>query len=222
MAQTLYPVGLVIRGRRCLVVGGGRVAARKIVALLECGAAVTMVAPEVHEALAALFGDGVIAAIDGPPLDVQVRPYQPGEASDYRLVVTATGIAEVDALVHDDAERAGVWVNSADDPDHCSFVLPAVWRAGPVSVAVSTGGNSPALATWLRDRLAAEVGPELSTLAELLAEARRRLHQEHRSTSEVPWVALLDGPLPELVREGRVDEARALIDAALGHSGELE
>jgi len=211
----LYPVGLVVRGRRCLVVGGGRVAARKIAALLDCGAAVTVVAPEVHEALAALFEDGTIAGIDGPPLDVQVRPYEPGEAAGYRLVVTATGVADVDALVYGDAEAAGVWVNSADDPEHCSFVLPAVWRTGPVSVAVSSGGNSPAFATWLRDRLADEVGTEVGALVELLAQARRRLHLEGRSTGEVAWTALLGGPHPQLVRDGRIDEARALLDAAM-------
>jgi len=205
----------MVRDRRCLVVGGGRVAARKIASLLECGAAVTVVAPEVHEALGLLAQAGAIAAIDGQPLDVQLRPYRRGEAADYRLVVTATGDREVDALVHEDAEEAGVWVNSADDPAHCSFVLPAVWRAGPVSVAVSTGGSSPALAVWLRERLGELLGPELETLAGLIEETRRRLQAEGRSTEEVDWRALFGGPLPELVRQGRLEEARAQLDAAL-------
>lgn len=214
MEESLYPVGLVVRGRPCLVVGGGRVAARKVASLLQCGAAVTMIAPEVHEALAVLSRAGAIADIDGPPLDVQVREYRPGEAADYQLVVTATGDAAVDGMVHDDAEEAGVWVNSADDPEHCSFVLPAVWRSGPVSVAVSSGGLSPALATWLRDELAKTMGPELATLAEMLGEARRRLQVAGRSTSEVDWGRLLQGQLPELVRRGRLEEARQLLEEA--------
>jgi precorrin-2 dehydrogenase len=210
----LYPVCLVVRGRRCLVVGGGRVAARKVASLLECGAAVTMVAPEAHEALGALASSGVIAAIDGPPLDVQLRPYQSGEAARYQLVVTATGNREVDAAVHGDAEAAGVWVNSADDPAHCSFVTPAVWRATPVSVAVSTGGASPALATWLRDRVSEALGGDVATLAELLSELRQRLQAQGRPTQDVDWRALLQGPVPELVRAGRIDEARALLARA--------
>jgi siroheme synthase-like protein len=219
----LYPVGLVLGGRRCLVVGGGRVAARKIASLLQCGATITVVAPEVHEALGLLAEAGAIEAIDGPPLDVQLRPYRPGEAAGYHLVVTATGDGEVDALVHRDAEEAGGWVNSADDPAHCSFVLPAVWRAGPVSVAVSTNGNSPALAAWLREQLAEILGPGVGTLAELLGEARRRLQDQGRSTEEVDWEALLKGSLPELVRQGRLTEARAQLDAVIeGGPGQVQ
>lgn len=214
MTSAVYPVGLVVRDRPCLVVGGGRVAGRKIASLLACGAAVTVVAPEAHEALGLLAASGAIAAIEGAPLDVQLRPYRAGEAAGYRLVVTATGIAEVDAEVHRDAEEAGVWVNSADDPERCTFVLPAVWRQGPVSVAVSSDGTSPALSGWLRSRLAETLGPEVATLAELLGEARRAVQAQGRSTEEVDWRGLLDGPLPGLVRQGRLDEARVLLGEA--------
>lgn len=216
MEGPLYPVGLVVRGRRCLVVGGGRVAARKVRSLLECGAAVTMVAPEAHEALGLLSAAGAIAAIDGPPLDVQLRPYAPGEAAGYRLVITATGDPDVDGAVHADAEAAGVWVNSADDPEHCSFVLPAVWRDGPVTIAVSSEGESPALSTWLRSQVASSAGPGIGLLAELLGEARRTLQAAGRSTDEVDWQCLLRGPLLDLVREGRMGEARAVLSEAIG------
>ncbi len=180
-------------------------AARKAAALLACGALVTVVAPSVDEAMARLT-----------PLAVERRPYRAGEAADYRLVVTATGRAEVDAAVFADAEAAGVWVNSADDRAHSSFILPSVHRDGPVTVAVSTGGSSPALATWLRGQLAAAAGPRVGELAGLLASARQRLHDEGRSTETVDWAALLDGPLPGLVEAGRMDEARALVAAAVG------
>ena len=118
----IYPVGLVVKGRRCLVVGGGRVAARKIAGLLACGAAVTVVAPEVHVAVAELSDSGVIAAIDESPLEVHIRPYSSGEAADYVLVISATGDPAVDETVRRDAQSAGVWVNVADDPSRCSFV----------------------------------------------------------------------------------------------------
>jgi siroheme synthase-like protein len=216
----LYPVGLIVTGRPCLVVGAGRVAARKISGLLACGAAVTVVAPEAHVAIGLLAGEGAFTRLTGPYLTVHLRPYEPGEAASYRLVVTATGDPAVDAAVHRDAEEAGVWVNSADDPDHCSFILPAVTRDGPVAVAVSTGGSSPALASWLRRRIADLIGPGpdgpgLGALAALLDDARRRIHARGASTETVDWAALLDGPLPALVRQGDLDAARLLLDAAV-------
>src|SRR3974390_1118506 len=157
----LYPVTLRIEGRPCLVVGGGPVAARKAGALLACGASVTVVAPEGYQAVERLGGAdrGGVGT-----LPVLRRPYRAGEAADYRLVVTATGRVEVDGAVAADAEAAGIWGNSADDADHFTFLLPSVHRDGSVSVAVSTAGASPALATWLRRRIGAQLGPHLGAL----------------------------------------------------------
>ncbi len=211
----IYPVGLVVKGRRCLVVGGGRVAARKISGLLACGAAVTVVAPEVHVAIAELSDSGVIAAIDESPLEVHIRPYASGEAADYVLVISATGDPAVDETVRLDAQSAGVWVNVADDPSRCSFVLPAVARDGAVSIAVSTAGASPALAGWLRDLVAAALGPGMGDLAALLDEGRRRIHDQGESTESIDWRSLLDGPLPDMVRRGDMDQARSELDAFL-------
>jgi siroheme synthase-like protein len=180
------------------------VAARKAAGLLECGAQVVVVAPEVDP------------AIDAMAVTVERREYQPGMAAAYRLVVTATGVPEVDAAVAEDAERAGIWVNSADDPAHCTFILPAVHRDGPVTIAVSTGGNSPTLAVWLRNELARDAGPGIGHLADLLGEARRRMRAEGRSTESVDWAGLLDGQLTELVRAGDLDAARDLLDRAVG------
>jgi precorrin-2 dehydrogenase/sirohydrochlorin ferrochelatase len=211
----LYPVGLIIADRPCLVVGGGRVAARKIAGLLSCGAAVTVVAPEAHVAIGLLAQDGAFADLKGPHLTVHLRPYRHGEAADYRLVVTATGNPVVDAQVFRDADDAGVWVNSADDPAHCTVILPAVTRDGPVSVAISTGGTSPALASWLKQQIAETIGPGLGPLALLLGEAREQIHARGASTETVDWESLLDGPLPALVRQGKLDEARLILDGAV-------
>lgn len=199
-----YPVVLRLAGQPCLVVGGGAVAARKAAGLVECGAVVTVVAPEIDPAIEAL----------GVAVERQV--YEPGLAARFRLVVTATGVAEVDRAVADDAERAGVWVNSADDPQHCTFIVPSVHRDGTVSIAVSTGGASPALASWLRRRLGQEAGPGLGRLAELLEEARRRVRAEGRSTTSIDWAALLDGDLPGLVAAGDLEAARDLLRRATG------
>jgi precorrin-2 dehydrogenase len=211
----IYPVGLVVAGRRCLVVGGGAVAGRKARSLLLCLASVTLVAPEAHEALGMLSADGTIAGIEGDPFDVQLRPYRSGEAAEYSLVVTATGVAEVDAAVASDAERAGVWVNSADDAANCTFILPAVERRGPVTVSVSTSGTSPALARWLKNRIAGSIGPGIEDLASLLEEGRQLVHREGRSTEGIDWAGLLDGPMPDLVAAGDVEAARRVMFAAI-------
>jgi siroheme synthase-like protein len=203
--RSFYPVSLDVADRPCLVVGGGRVAARKARALVEYGATVTVVAPALNEDMEALT----------PSLHrLERRPYRPGDALAFRLVVTATGIPEVDGAVYAEAEAAGIWVNSADDPAHCSFILPAVHRDGAVTVSVSTGGLSPALASWLRDRIADRLDQGIGTLAQLLGEARVHLRAVGVSSDSVDWPALLDGPLPELVRSGELDNARAIVAAA--------
>ena len=205
--RPFYPVSLDVAGRRCLVVGGGPIAERKARRLLECGALVTVITPTLSADMELLV-----------PLlhTLERRPYESGDATTFRLVVTATGIPVVDGAVYADADAAGVWVNSADDPAHSSFILPAVHRDGDVTVAVSTGGLSPALASWLRTRLAAQCGGGLGTLAELLSEARARLRRAGRPSESVDWRALLEGPLPELVRSGEIDSARAILSAAIG------
>jgi siroheme synthase-like protein len=204
---SFFPVSLDVSGRSCLVVGGGRVAARKARSLLECGALVTVVALSVGTDMEELI----------PSLQaLERRAYATGDAAGFRLVVTATGLPAVDGDVFSDAEAAGVWVNSADDRAHSSFILPAVHRDGAVTVSVSTGGLSPALASWLRTRLADEYRDELGPLAELLGEARARLKEAGRPSDSVDWKRLLDGPLPGLVRAGDLDAARTIVRTATG------
>lgn len=203
-----YPVNLCLAGRPVLVVGGGPVALRKVEGLLAADARVHVVAPEI---------DGGILAL-GEAVSCQQRPYRRGEAAQYRLVITATGDAAVDQSVHDDAEAAGVWVNSADDPDRCSFTLPAVVRRGPLLVTVSTGGHSPAVASWLRSRLEAELGPEYEVLVQLVADARAEVQAAGRSTEGLAWHKALDSDMLALIRGGRISEAREHLLACLSSS----
>jgi precorrin-2 dehydrogenase/sirohydrochlorin ferrochelatase len=205
----LYPVNLVVAGRRCLVVGGGRVAHQKAAELVACGAEVHVVAPEVDAELEGL--DAVV---------VHRRPYRRGEVRGHRLVVTATDDAEVNRQVFLDGEAAGVWVNSADDPANCAFTLPARLRQGPLLVTFATGGRSPALATWLRRRFAAELGPEYATLMDVLAEERSELQRAGVATEGLDWQGALDSGMLELVREGRLAEAKERLQACLSSSSD--
>jgi siroheme synthase-like protein len=202
---TYYPVSLDLSNRPCLVVGAGPVATRKARGLRECGARVTVIAPDVSADMRSLASR--LEALEQ-------RGFQPDDVTGFRLVVTATGDPAVDGAVAAEAEAAGVWVNSADDPAHCTFILPAVHRDGAVTIAVSTGGLSPALAAWLRSRLAASCGSGLGALARLLHETRQQLHAEGRRSDTVDWAALLDGELPSLVRAGDLDDARVILDRA--------
>ncbi len=205
--EPLYALHLRLAGQPCLVVGGGPVAARKARGLLDAGARVTLVAPEIATEVA-----------DLPGLDLQRRPYRGGEAAGYRLVITATGRAEVDEQVYRDGEALGVLVNSADDPDHCRFILPAVVRQGPLLATFSTSGRSPALASWLRRRYADELGPEYLVLLELLTEQRRLLQDQGVPTEGLDWQPALDSGMLELIREGHLAEAKERLEACLSSS----
>jgi precorrin-2 dehydrogenase/sirohydrochlorin ferrochelatase len=203
----LYPVNLIVAGRRCVVVGGGRIAARKAEGLLACGAVVHVIAPRVGPEVRAL--DGVTW---------EERSYQQGEVGGYQLAVTATGNTTVDGAVFADGEAAGIWVNSADDPARCSFTLPAVVRRGPVVLTVSTGGHSPALAVWLKERLAADVGPEYEVLAALLSEERDAVRAGGGSTEDVDWRSALDSDMLDLIRSGHLQQAKERLQACLSSS----
>jgi siroheme synthase-like protein len=198
-----YPVNLLVAGRPVLVVGGGTVAAEKVRGLVQAGAVVHVVATAVG------------AEVRDLGVTHEERPYRRGEVAGFRLAVACTDDPDTNRAVYDDGEAAGVWVNAADDPAHCSYTLPARLDRGRLLVTVSTSGHSPALSGWLRDELARQVGPEYDTLVGLLADARAAVLAEGRSTAEVDWRSVLDSGMLELLRAGRLDEARGLLAAAL-------
>ncbi len=200
-----YAVNLDLRGRPVLVVGGGPVAARKVAGLLRAGADVTVVAPTAVRELA-----------DDPDVRWFRREYQRGEIASYRLGITATDDPEVNALVAGDAEAAGVFVNSADDPANCSFTLPAVARQGDLQLTISTNGRSPGLARWLRRHYERELSAGYDQLLDLLSETRAEA-REHFGTSEIDgWDDALDADLLGLVRSGRIEDARSVLRESLG------
>ena len=203
--REVYPVALLPDGKACLVVGGGQVAARKAAGLVRAGALVHVVASRVMPAMAQIAG---LAS-------VEERPYRRGEVAGYWLAVAATGDAATNQAVYDDGESARVWVNAADDPDRCSFILPAVARQGPVAVAVSTSGYSPALASFLKAHVETEMGPELGELARLLAETRAKLKAQGRSTEDVDWRPGVSWDMLDLIRQGRRTEAKERLEACL-------
>ena len=214
----VYPVNLVLDGRPCLVVGGGRVAVGKVRGLLEAGARVTVVAPEVDPALTALADEQAKSAAGA--LTIEQRAYRRGDVAAYRFAVAATGDPQVNQAVYDDGEAAGVWVNAADDPARCSAVLPARVRQGRLLVTISTSGHSPAVASWLRERLAEELGPEYDLLIGLLGEARKEVQAQGLGTEELDWRRALDSGILDLVRAGRLEAAKERLRACLSSSSD--
>ncbi len=206
-AITGYPVNLVVAGRRCVVVGAGRIAARKIAALLDAGADVHVVAPD---ATAEVRGWA-----DAGRLELADRKFEPADLDGAWLATTATGDPDIDQAVFRTAQDRHLWVNSADDPENCSFTLMSVVRSGDLVVTIGTGGRSPALASWLKARLAGEFGPEYATLLDILSEAREELRASGRSSEDADWRQALDSGMLESIRAGRVDEAKETLRACL-------
>jgi precorrin-2 dehydrogenase/sirohydrochlorin ferrochelatase len=165
MSAPYYMACLDLRGRRCVVVGGGRVGAEKAQGLLDCGADVVVVSPELHESLREL------------PVTWRARRYRRPDLDGAFLVIAATTDRRVNTRVRDDAEALNLLCNVADVPDLCNFILPAVHREGPIAVAVSTGGASPALAKRIRDEVAALIGPQHARLAQRLERLRPEAKQ---------------------------------------------
>ena len=171
-----YPIVLDLTGVHVVVVGGGTVALRKIEGLLNAHADVTVVAST------------AVAGIADLPVRLVPRAYEPNDLTTARLVITATNDPAVNAKVAADAAGLGIWVNSADDPANCTFILPAVARAGPITVAVSTGGASPALASHLRSEIQGwldEVGA--ADAADALAAQRSEMKAQGVSTESIDW-----------------------------------
>jgi siroheme synthase-like protein len=163
---------LDVEDRRCLVVGGGAVGLEKAAGLVACGAAVTVVSPELHEGFA--------------ELGVRWRQgrYRSSDLAGAFLVIAATSDRATNERISRDAERRGMLCNVADVPELCNFILPAVHREGPIAVAVSTGGASPALAKRLRSQIAELVGPEHAELAEELRGLRPEVKERFATYEE--------------------------------------
>ena len=206
----LYIACLRLSGRNCLVVGGGQVGLEKVEGLLACDATVTLVAPEAVTELRELAKEGSIAW--------ERREYRDSDLEGKFLAIAATSATDVNIAVYDEAERRAMLVNVVDVPPLCNFILPAIVRSGPLAIAISTAGASPALAKRIKREIADQFGEPYARLAVILNDARGwakatlPTYQDRKAFFE----GIVNGdPDPvELVREGRERELLALIEAA--------
>jgi precorrin-2 dehydrogenase len=164
-----YPVFVNLQGKRCLVVGGGEIATRKVQGLLEAEAHVVVVSPYLSQALVDLTAQGLIG--------YRSRPFRADDVIDCALVIGATNQPHVNMAVYEAAQAHHVWVNIVDTPEACDFIAPAVVRRGDLQIAVSTGGQSPTLAKRIRLQLEELYGSEYARLLETLGRERRRIRR---------------------------------------------
>jgi siroheme synthase-like protein len=149
---------------------------------------------------------------------VTERAFEAADLDGAWLATAATSDRAVNRAVFEAGEARRVWVNAADDPDHCSVTLVSVVRQGDLVVTIGTGGRSPALATYLKEHVREEMGPEYGTLLNLLSEAREAMRAEGRSSEDADWQRALDSGMLDLIRSGRVAEAKELLETCLSSS----
>jgi siroheme synthase-like protein len=205
-----YIACLRLQGRRCLVVGGGDVGLEKVEGLLACSAGVTLVAPDAHPALAELALEGSI--------EWHQREYQEADLDGCLIAIAATNDTDVNISVFEAAERRAMLVNVVDVPPLCNFILPAIVRTGPLAVAISTAGASPALAKRMKREIAELFGEPYAQLAVLLNDARgwaKATLPTYQDRKEFFETIVNGEPDPiELLRAGDVDGVRELIESA--------
>lgn len=202
------PVSVSLAGRPCVVIGGGAVAERKVEVLLDLGARVTLISPVLTAGLHAVAAGGAVRHLG--------RQYRTGDLSGNSMVFIATDRDGVNAQVVRDARGMGLWVNAADDPANCDFILPSVLRRGALAVAVSTGGASPAFARFVREELEQVVSWDYAAMLDIAAEVRLELRQKGRAASAEAWRRALDGQFRGLAATGEREAAKHRLLDSLG------
>ncbi len=205
-----YIACLRLTGRRCLVVGGGDIGLEKVEGLLACDGRVTLVAPEAVPGLEELAAEGSIAW--------ERREYETADLESTFIAIAATDDTDVNIRIYEDAERRAMLVNIVDVPPLCNFILPAIVRTGPLAIAISTAGASPALAKRIKREIAEEYGAPYARMAEILNEVRGwakatlPTYQDRKTFFE----SIVNGePDPvELLRQGDEAAVRDLVAAA--------
>lgn len=199
-AQKYYPVFLNMQGQLCVVIGGGEIAERKVQALLESGAVVTLIAPECTAGLQAMAADQAITW--------HQRGYAAGDLDGAFIVIAATDDRSVNEAVTKEATERNTPLNVVDVTDLCTFIAPSVIRRGPVTLAISTGGMGPALARKLRQELEGNEALAFADMAEIVADVRAELKARSLTVDPEGWQAALNQEVLGLYQSGQPTQAR--------------
>lgn len=196
-----YPIMIDLAGKKCLIVGGGHVACRKALSLRDAGAQITVISPEICTEL---------EQIDN--ITIEKRPYRTGDIEDFVLIFAATGNRDLNAEISEDAVKAGRQVNVVDDPELCSFIVPATLCRGSLLIAITTSGKSPALAKKIRLELEREYGPEYAEFVDLLGELRDEVKKRYETPQdrEAVFDRLIESGILQVLKDGRKELAREM------------
>ena len=198
-----YPVFIDVKDRRCVVIGDGNIGEEKVHKLLDCGARLVVISPGVNDGVRDLADDDRVTWIR--------REYQPGDLEGAFIAVAATDDNTVNRRIAEEAEQRNVLLNVVDVTHLCTFIAPSVVRRGEVTIAISTGGASPALARRFREELSRSSLLEYSDLAPLLSEARAELKRMGVSVDPGHWQTCIDQTLLDMVQAGKMEEARGTL-----------
>ena len=206
-----YPLFLIgLEKRRCVVVGGGQEAQRKVEGLIECNAATTVIARDVTDRIRSLATEGRLIWI--------ARNYRSGDLKHAFLVIADRRDHASNSRIRNEAQSEGALINIMDDVEHCDFIAGSVIRRGALTVAISTSGCAPALAVRLRERLQGELGPEYATFLEMMRAVREPMIRRYPDFDErrARWYELVDSDIIEHLRAGRTELAFARLEQLIG------
>ncbi len=208
-----YPIFLDVRDKKCVVVGGGEVAARKAERLLDCGTKVFVISPKLSPALAALREKGVIHHI--------AIKYTSDLLDGAALVIGATDDEKTNAQISLDARKKGIPVNIVDDPQKCDFILPSLVQRGDLAIAIGTGGKSPALARYLREKLEAQYGKEYEILLNILSALRIKMMG--KTGIDKKWVAsLIEAGILNFIKASDREKVKETVHKITGEEVDIE
>ncbi len=195
-----YPIFLSITGKRCVVIGGGKIAEGKVDKLLECGAKVTVVSPNLTRKMKDRANKNEFAHVE--------RAYQKGDIEGAYLALVATDDNKVNQSAADEARELGILVNTADDVKNCDFIAPAIVQRGDLTIAVSTAGRSPAMARRVREELEELFTPDYADLLTVLGDARTALRKSGLRPDPEEWQKAIDSEPKSMVRRGELEAAK--------------
>jgi len=199
-----YPIFLDVGGKKCVVIGGGEVALRKVTALLDYGACVKVVSPELCPGLSKLARNNRIEAVS--------RNYEFGDLKDAFLAIAATDHGEINQSIASEARERKIIVNIVDNQKHSDFIAPAYFCRGDLTVAVSTAGKSPALAIKVKNKLEKSLGEEYASLVSLIEEVRTEIKKKPTMVSDDRWQEVIDlDLLGELLKNGQYEKAKTAL-----------
>jgi len=209
--STYYPILLNLSGRKCIVIGGGTIAERKVSSLLDSGGSVSVIAPFITDHLRGLSQENKITFIN--------REYEKGDLKGAFLVIAATDSSQVNKSVYEETRELGIMADIVDEPQLCDFIVPSCIRRGPLIITVSTSGKSPCLSKKIRKDLESIYSEAYGTFTSMLGNMRERVQKEIPVPEKRKkfWETLMESNIPELLKKGKHREVEELIEEIFGH-----